>query len=329
MENKICSNQLDKDPELKPLLGKGASLLACKCFAHWIRGFSPTHIGLFFGISTEEVESNIALIKQLLPSDVLASQVEIRNEILTSQERTREIAQDYTSDLSLSAHTLLKRGKNPANVLRKIREELTAEIPSQIAALRKQNNQASIDEDAVDLAERDNQLVLKLRARDKGPAKTIMSENRIRHESKSAPPEQNILATNGQDQKPGRKKTDRRITSRMPPGLYEKLRKHSRDTGLDLSTVIREAVSQYLQGDAASRMSQNMEMPQAALERTGRYQVAGSDLKERLRESFLQLLAMAYVTKGCWRADWVKKLYLGLIPLYQHLEPDDVGQFRN
>jgi predicted DNA-binding protein len=280
--------------------------------------------------ASEEAGSRITHILKMVPPERLTSDIETRNEIISIKSRFEERNAKVQESLSKSADILLKQGKNPAHILRRCRMVIQANDTNRVQNLRQRDLDINpVDEKTAEKElEKEYSRVLALREMQKQPGKKALSPDYSHSRPSPRPVNQDEHTKSSLEPKPDKKKADLKVTFRLPPGLYEKLRKHSRDTGLDLSTVIREAVSQYLQGDAASQMSKNMEMPQAALERTGRYQVAGSDLKERLRESFLQLLAMAYVTKGCWRAEWVKKLYLGLIPLYQHLEPDDVGQDR-
>jgi hypothetical protein len=328
MEKNIDSSRLDNDPELKPLLGEGASMLSCLCFAHWVRGFSPTQIGLYFMISVEEVESNLALIKQLLPSEVLASQIEIRNEIIAIKARMQEPAQGALNDLSLPAETLLKRGQNPANVLKRFREEISAEVPSRIAALRKQNDLASIDEKVVDLAPEDlSRLVTALRREDERPAKRIMTESHVRHEPDPAFPKRNSPAEPDLDQKAGGDRTDRRITVRLNPDLHEKLQRYSNDLGIDLSSAVRTALSQFLDGDTLSKAAKSTEMPQEALSLAGRFQTMGSNLRFKTWEQFLCAIAASYVTSQRWRREeWVHRLHTGLLRLYRSVEVEDVRQ---
>jgi hypothetical protein len=117
------------------------------------------------------------------------------------------------------------------------------------------------------------------------------------------------------------------VTVRLDPDLREKLQRYGESIGIDLSTVIRQAISQLLAADSTAEGKTTAEMPAEALALTGPYQVWGSDLKEKLRESFLRILAMAYVTTRRWpKTAWVRQLYLALLPLYQCLEPDNVRQ---
>jgi hypothetical protein len=328
MQNDTDASMLDNDPELKLLLDKGASVLACRCFAHWIRGFEPARIGLFFKISEEEVESNIALVKRLLPNEVLASQVQIRNEITAAKFRRQETAGELSNDLCMQAEVILKHGRNPAHILKRYRESVGAEDPTRITALRKQNNHASINENAVDLTPEDEgRLLAELRGREKKPAQKVVIIGYPRPERKPSSPEQKGCTINSPDQKPRGNRTDRRVTLRLNPNLYGRLEKHSQDIGVDLSSVVRAAIANYLSGDPVSKDKAHAAMPPEALALTGRYQVAGSDLKEKLRENFLQLLAMAHVTSQRWpRAGWVRELYLGLASLYCSLGAGSVRQ---
>jgi hypothetical protein len=332
-DNNIDFSRLRIDPTIRPLAvlndtGYVNHLRACQCFSQWTKGYSEEQIALFFAISVADVEADLAHIKTLYTQESFQVKLKEREEILRLIEKEKNMPYKLSEDLSVSADALLKRGQNPGKVLKKLREELTAEDPNLIADLREQNRQASINEDSIDLApEAAYRIIRELREKEKKPAQKVMTISRSRQEPKSASPEQSIRTTNDLDQKLGENRTDLRITFRLNPGLYEKLQKHSQDIGLDISAVIRAAVTQYIDSDATSQDKANLSMPAEALALIGPFQVWGSDIREELRLRFLKMLAMAHVTMGRWpKTKWVKELYMALLPLYQFLETDGVRQ---
>ncbi len=328
MTNEIDAFRLDKDPELKPLLGKGASLIACLCFAHWIRGYEPSDIGPFFELSVDEAESNIALVKQLLPHEVLSSQIQIRDEIKAIQAQTEERGRGWSKDAASSAKELIDQGRNPGHILKKLHEEISSDIPVQVVELLKENKHAAINNNEVDLAVRDSELIAEMRAKDKQPVKSIMTGKQCkRSNSKPDFPGTNIPIEKAPEAKRKGNCAEKRITFRLDDTLYQKIQIHCHEIGIDLSALIRTAIVQHMGGESASKEITDVKIPAEALARTAQYQVAGSDLKENLRESFLQILAMAYVTTQRWhRTPWVKQLYQALLPLQQYLETDCVRQ---
>jgi hypothetical protein len=326
---------------------------ACQAYSQWLVNYDEPQIAVFFKVAVTETKADLAYIRALLPEEAITLHIRERNEIRASRERSKRVHDEIAADLSFPAKTLLERGQDPADVLRRYREATEYEAPADLKSglpdernsytckdgkegeitedpipvreLRRQNSQTSIDESAGDIAERDNQRIAVLRNEVRSPAKRIIPEGHFMREYPTSPIA-NRQAQCNPDQKSAVNKADRRITFRMNPALHEKAQKYCRDAGLDLSTLMREATSQYLDGDTASNEKTNSSMPAEALARIGRYQIAGSNLKENLRENFLQLLAQAYVTTGRWQTKWVKELYRALLPLYQILEDENVRQ---
>jgi hypothetical protein len=201
------------------------------------------------------------------------------------------------------------------------------EEPIGVKALRKQGDQASIDEAANMAPEEENQLIAALRRADQNPSTKATTQNHIKPEPYQAPIQEERKTESHIAPKSGGARTDRRVTARLDPDLFEKVNSRCNNLGIDLSTAIRRALSQFIEGDSAAKDHAIMTMPAEAGALMGRYQVWGSDLKEKLRENFLQLLAMAYVTERRWpRAMWVKELYRALLQSYRCLETNDVRQ---
>jgi hypothetical protein len=331
---------------------------ACSVYSHWMVGSDDRQIATFFNISTEEIHADLEHIKALLSEEMRALHFRERDEILASEERFRKEREEMAADLSQPIDALIERGINPidamqryrqaveyeapsniladlkkrdANICRDGKEGETTEDPSQIKALRRQSNQSSIEGSADDLnPQAAYELIAELRRTHQKPSTKAATQSHIAQEPEPVPIQQNRPNKSDPDLKfVGVKtvRTDRRITVRLDPDLFEKVNSHCNDLGIDLSTAIRRALSQFLEGDSASKDNANITMPAEASALMGRYQVWGSDLKEKLRENFLQLLAMAYVTERRWpRAMWVKELYRALLQSYQCLEANDVRQ---
>jgi hypothetical protein len=240
MENNIDSSRLENDPDLIPLLSKGATLLACLCFAHWIRGFEPTDIGLFFKLSEEEVGINIAHVKQLLPSEILASQIQIRDEIKAIQKRSEERKQESSKGSALSVEDLMERGQNPAYLLRKLREEINENISIQVEELRFRDGTHNIHERADDGSlENDLSRISKLRM--KTDSETGKSGRPLGNETRKSNDDKAI----SNDRKKNLKV--KRITIRIDTIILEELQKHIHNADLDVSKAVREAIVQYLE----------------------------------------------------------------------------------
>jgi hypothetical protein len=289
----------------------------------------------------EETKADSQFIKAL-PEENVALNIKEEDEIRAANEGSKKMREELAADLSLPVDVLLKRGINPAQVVNRYREAVRedfgviedlrakddAEEPNRITELRERNRQASINEDAVDLAARDSQLIAELREKDEKPVMNIMTEKQWERRE----PRLNLPSTNRPiKMTPNRKREGKtkgkRLTIRLDDSLYEKVQRHCIEAGIDLSFLLRSAIVQHLDSASASKDAANVGMPAEALTRTGKYQVAGSDLKEQLRENFLQLLAAAHVTARRWhREEWVHRLYAGLLPLYQHLEVESVRQ---
>jgi predicted DNA binding CopG/RHH family protein len=328
----VYCEELGIDADLKSLLDiEGVSILVLRCFGLWRRGFSEESIAEFFKITVADATAYIERIKRLVPAKRLALDIEDRNTILAYKAREQETDRSLANDLSLSANELLVRGIDPVSVLKRYRMEIAAENSSPISTLRKKDLEIGYvhEKTAENELQETRQLVTALRERDSKPAKVIMTENHVRREPDPTPIQQNEPTKFDIGQKCRSKKTaktDRRVTVRLDPDLFEKVHRHCNDLGMDLSTAVRMALAQFLVSDA-SKEKAIATMPAEALARIGRYQVAGSDLKENLRESFLQLLAMSCVTEKRWpRAMWVKELYRALLPLYRILEGEHVRQ---
>jgi hypothetical protein len=292
-------------------------------------GYDELEISAHCKVSVEEIQADLAYIRSLLPEETVALNIGERNEILEAKVRSKKMREELAADMSLSAKELIRAGKNPIGILRKYREAVTAEDPSSlIPELRQENIRTSVKENTDDLTpKQQKQFIAELRERDRKPAKTIMSENPARYEYPCDPTEQNAHATDDQEQKPRDSRTDRRITVRLDPALYDKIRQYCQDAGVELSMAVRRALRDFLEDDALSMVANSNEMPQEALSLTGRYQTRGSDLREELWMQFLRAIAAAHTTSRRWHRDErSRRLYEGLIRLYHSLEVEDVRQ---
>jgi hypothetical protein len=312
------------DSDLVLLQGKdGITLPILQLYHAWRRGICEEDIA----IPASEHAASIEKVKRLLPEKTLQTDIHLRNEIIESQVRMKKIAQGESQDTQLTADALLKRGQNPGHWLRKLREEISEDLSVQVDDIRRESVHASTNEPTIDLAAHDSRLAMALRERDKKPTKPIMPENPAKYEYPCDPTEQNAQATNDQEQKPRDIRTDRRITVRLDQALHDKIRQHSQDAGVEMSMVVRRALSQFLEGDKPIMAENSNEMPQEALSLIGRYQTWGSDLREELWKQFLRTIAAAHTTSRRWNRDErSRRLSEGLIQLYHSLEGFDVRQ---
>jgi hypothetical protein len=354
MENNIDYSSLGVDPELQPLLHlEGVTPAACRSYTLWMHAYTAHQIASIIEISVEHAEADITLIKRLLPADKLAQHIEERNDIIESEIQFKDRQRKFHESLTRPLDEYLAEGKDPIAALREFREYANAkspdetqdrfagdgnirsdgkegeitENPSQIRDLRRRSNQSGIDEGASMAPEEENQIIAALRRADQKPSTKATTQSHIAPERESSPILQNAATKSHVGQKPGADRADRRVTVRLDPDLFGKVNSRCNDLGIDLSTAIRRAITQFLAGDAPSQNHANMTMPAEALALIGPFQVWGSDLREELRLRFLTLLAMSYVTKGRWpRTEWAKELHFALLPLYQCLEKEDVRQ---
>lgn len=322
----ICP-KLGIDSDLTALMGKkDITLPILQLYHAWRRGIcEESH-----KITASEYTALIEKVGNLLPENTWKTDIQLRDQILASQARMKVIAEEGSKDLELSAAALLKRGQNPGNWLRQLREEISEDIPFRVNALRQKDlNIGHVNEkDAERTLVQDNLLIKALRKRDKTPNKAIMTQNQWEARAPKPiypgenKPVENVSDTIAKHNSPGK-----RITFRLDDNLYAQIQRRCQEIGIDYSALIRSAIVLRLEGESESKGIVDMGMPAEALARIGKYQVWGSDLKERLRENFLQLLAMAYVTERRWlKTKWVKQLYQGLLPLSRHLETDCVRQ---
>ena len=176
-------------------------------------------------------------------------------------------------------------------------------------------------------AEMERQIIAALRREDETPAKKTKSGIQAIQETGPNPIGRQKQSPSNKTSKPARNKTDRRLTVRLDQELYEKVQKYCHDAALDYSILVRKALSDFFNSDAASKDKSTPTMPGEALRLIGRYQTWGYDLRDQFRARFLDILAMAHVTTKRWaRTPWVREIYLGLLQLYQHLESENVRQ---
>lgn len=325
IEDIVFDPELGIDADLEPLLVRdGVNLLSLQVIGHWRRGFTEEEIGEYFDTNPKEVESMVSLVQGLVPPERLALDQKNRDEILKIKSESIELNEKFKKSLAKSPEAHMQEGRNPASVLKQFRESIAAGEPSVISGLREESNIEIIEKLYENNLAEEDQLIAELRRADQKPSKKM--KNDVRHEIVPAPLGQNMQTTSRLNRKPQKVHPDRRVTVRLDPDLHDRLHQFSQDLGIDLSTVVREAIARHLEGESGSNGGANAGMPNEALARTGGYLVWGSGLKEKLRESFLDVLAMSYVTSKRWpRTKWVKELHVALLPLYHCLEARDVG----
>jgi hypothetical protein len=329
MENDIDYSGLEFDPELQPLLYlEGITLDSLRCYTHWMRGYSEAQIARFFKITTEEAETGIALVKRLLPADELAQHVEDRNAIIDIQKRSADRDRNFGECLTRSADSFLKSRQNPASALREFREFIAADTSDLIPELRKRDGQICNEKEDERSRQAESQLISELRRADKKASKKDIPISNFYPKLESLFPMKETKPTQPDpDRKSRKNQTDKRITIRLDQALQEKVQKYRQNTGIELSMLVRRALSQFLQADTISKETVNVEMPQEALSLTGKYQVWGSDLREEMWMQFLRTIAAAFVATRRWHRDErSRRIYEGLIQLYYSLEENNVGQ---
>ena len=117
----------------------------------------------------------------------------------------------------------------------------------------------------------------------------------------------------------------KRITIRLSDEDYERLQKRCSETSLDISFLVREALSSYLsQTGITDKPSQpadtGLVMPDEAFGMTPPYRAFSGDLRAELRKRFLDFLALAHSTAQIWpRSPGVREIYSGLLGLAHYL----------
>lgn len=116
----------------------------------------------------------------------------------------------------------------------------------------------------------------------------------------------------------------KRITIRLGDEDYEQLQKRCRETSLDASFMIREALNSYLsKAGTTSKTAQpkntGLAMPDEAFKMTPPYRAWSGDLRVELRKRFLDFLALAHSTAQTWpRSPGTREVYAGLLELTQY-----------
>jgi hypothetical protein len=313
------------DSDLVPLMEKdGIPLPILQLYHAWRRGICEDDSP----IPASEHAASIEKVKRLLSEETLATDADLRNQIIESQAQMKKIAQGESQDTELTVDALLKRGQNPGHWLRKLREKISEDLSVQVDDIRRESARSSTDEPPIDLADRDARLAMELRERDKKSAKTSMTEKQLEASARMPLyPGENQPVEKASDTKAKDNNPEKRITFRLDDNLYEQIQHRCQEIGIDYSALIRRAIIKHLEGESAAKGIADMGMPAEALALIGPFQVWGSDIREELRLRFLKLLAMSYVASGKWRrVEWIHRIHAGLLQLYRCLESKNVGR---
>ena len=117
----------------------------------------------------------------------------------------------------------------------------------------------------------------------------------------------------------------RKVTIRLGDDDFERLQKRCQETALDISFLIREALSKYLaNGGTATQEAKpvgaGLVMPAEAFALTGPYRAWSGDLRAELRRRLLDMLALAYSAADQYpRTKGVREVYLAVLDAYHHL----------
>ena len=204
-------------------------------YAHWRTGFTEAQIAEYFKINIEEVESDIAAVMLKMPSKVLASDTDVRNQIMAVTSKTEQILSRFREDLSQSAKAYIATGINPAQILHQYREVGPEDNMIEALRTRDRNPQGKTDMDDIALSTGDETILnLRREARDKSPAlrepvNTGNRKNPIKNKRKE--PKQ------------------RRMTLRIEAGILDMLIRQTNRSGQNLSKLVRSAISQYLRAN--------------------------------------------------------------------------------
>jgi hypothetical protein len=228
--------ELHLDMDLVTFIDKqGVTYLDLLCYHSWRRGFDRSDIARDYGISEEEEERAIHSVQRLLSPETLTVDRELRDEILAIKSRAEERKRQVQELSSKSAQEYLQEGRDPATVMRELRQCLNDDL-TVIADLRTKDIQTNIDEEGEARSLQDDlRNVAKLRNEAKG-----ISRNK--RASEANPESDNDKGTRKSD---GKKQ--RRISIRLDDATFKKLEMLiSNREERDFSKIVRRAVNQFL-----------------------------------------------------------------------------------
>jgi predicted DNA binding CopG/RHH family protein len=121
------------------LAKEGISLNSLQHYQHWRRGYGGSDIGRYFWISAEEAEASISHIQKVIPGEMFARDMDLRNEIIESENRFEKTRQRFHESLTRSVDSYLETGENPIKALQAYREFINADTSDEIHGLRKRD----------------------------------------------------------------------------------------------------------------------------------------------------------------------------------------------
>lgn len=113
-----------------------------------------------------------------------------------------------------------------------------------------------------------------------------------------------------------------RISVRLNGDQSESLDRLCRETGSDVSQVVRQALDAFLVPksgpESSSSPPKRLSPPEEIIPLTTAYLAwAGGDARTELRKFFVQLLTVSFALKGLYpRTKGIKEVYDALLPLY-------------
>jgi hypothetical protein len=116
-----------------------------------------------------------------------------------------------------------------------------------------------------------------------------------------------------------------------PDSKNEKLHKYSKELNVDISTLVRSAITQYLDNNSQTLKVIDDAMPPEAFQHTGPFLAWGKgDLRIELKSRLKQLLALAFVCQKHYpKTKGMRDVYLNLLPICRHLGIGEDCQTKN
>lgn len=350
---KICGEEIDLsgspvNPEIRHLwdlenTGYADHARACSAYSLWMADYDEIQIATFLNVSVEEIRADLAHIRAVLPEEAVLLHTREREEIRDSVKSAKKLREELAADLSVPIDELIKQGKDPIRALRRYREAVAWDDESiQLRNLRNRDTNPDVDAKADHLAdEEERELIAALRQEGKQRVKNAKMKDRLGYsasgilamgidkqsnpcnrpnerqcQSKSIPAE-------------NKRKGGKRITVRVNDDLYRRILETAQSLGIDISTMMRELLERGLESGLdvnGTTTAAGLAIIPEAFQYSPPFRAFCGDLRPEFKKRFLTLIALGHEATQRWRTAWVRKLFLGLLPLQKHLEDEIVGQ---